>query len=123
MLTKEYPLNYWLGRGIFACETHEGNFMEFRVEQLLGNGNSALLTLLMEQERCGRDMGAGRAELAALQQMADAGGCGCTLVDITKLNLRRNYGYQRDGGHRWGPVHGWVWDQCSDKWIRGGDGN
>ncbi len=123
MLTKDYSLHYWLGRGIFACETHEGSFIEFRVEQLLSDGNSALLQLLVEQERCGRDMGAGRAELTALQQMADAGRCHYTLVDTTKLSLERDDGYQREDRHIGGPAHGWVWDLRTDRWIQGGDGN
>lgn len=123
MLTNDYSLHYWLGRGIFACETHEGSFVEFRVGQLLSDGNSALLKLLIEQERCGRDMEAGRVELTALQQMANAGGCSCTLVDTTKLSLRKQYEYQNVGGHRRGHVCGWVWDVFSNTWIRSGDGN
>lgn len=118
MLTKEYPLNYWLGRGIFACETHEGNFMEFRVEQLLGNGNSALMKALLELERCGRDMGACRAELTALQQMARDGGLLATLVYIAELELRRDDGYQGMGR----AIHGWVWDISAGQWIRRGGG-
>lgn len=80
MLTNEYPLRYWQGKGIFTSEIHGEGFMEFKVSQLLGAGNSALKMMILAHEQAGRDMGACRAELAALQQFTCLGEIGSVVV-------------------------------------------
>ncbi|BBQ24616.1 hypothetical protein WP2W18C05_08320 [Aeromonas sp. WP2-W18-CRE-05] len=57
MLMTEYPLHYWQGKGVFTAEIYGEEFMEFKVPQLLGAGNSALKMMILAHEQAGRDMG------------------------------------------------------------------
>lgn len=119
MLMKDYPLHYWRENGIFACETHKGEFMEFCVARLLGDGSSVLGRLIIELEKGGRDLGACRAELAALQQIARDSGMTGTMVFIDKLGSRG-----RDGSERgYGVSSGWVWNERTGGWIRSDGGH
>lgn len=92
MLMTEYPLHYWQGKGVFTSEIHGEAFMEFRVSQLLGAGNSAIRQLILEQESSGRDLMGCRAELAAYQEIASACGIGGTIVLIGSLDPRSGDG-------------------------------
>lgn len=69
MPEKHYLLCYWLEKGVFQSEVNGEPFMEFRAPQLLRKGNSAIAALIQDEERKGRNLGACRAELTALQQM------------------------------------------------------
>lgn len=89
MLMTEYPLRYWQGKGVFTSEIHGEGFMEFKVSQLLGTGNSVLKMMILAQERAGRDMGACRAELAAYQQIANSCGVGSVIVLTESVDPRR----------------------------------
>lgn len=105
MLMTEYPLHYWQERGVYTSQDHEDAFMEFKIFQLLGAGNSALMMLILAQERDGRDMGACRAELAALQQATCMSGLGGVLVLTDRILPRRRDGSQikisSSGGSSW----------------------
>ncbi|HIC8801311.1 MULTISPECIES: hypothetical protein [Aeromonas] len=92
MLMTEYPLCYWQRKGIFTSEIHGEAFMEFRVSQLLGAGNSAIRQLIVEQERSGRDLMGCRAELAAYQEIARSCGMGGVIVLTEELNQRSGNG-------------------------------
>lgn len=119
MLTNEYSLRYWQGKGVFACKIHGDEFMEFKLAMLLGRGNSALRQLILEHERAGRDMGACRAELAAWQQFAGSSGMNETVVFTEMLDARRDDGHQRI----WSGSPGWVLDVLSGCWVRSDNGH
>ncbi|WP_033138498.1 hypothetical protein [Aeromonas finlandensis] len=89
MLMTEYPLHYWQGKGVFTSEIHGEEFMEFKVSQVLGAGNSALKMMILAQERAGRDMGACRAELDALQQFTCLSEIDSVVVLTGSLGHRR----------------------------------
>lgn len=73
MPEKQYLLCYWLEKGVFQSEVNGVPFMEFRVSQLLRKGSSAIEALIHDEERKGRNLGACRAELTAMQQLLRAG--------------------------------------------------
>lgn len=89
MLMTEYPLRYWQGKGVFTSEIHGEKFMEFKAPQLLVAGNSALKMMILAHEQAGRDMGACRAELAALQQFTCLSEIDSVVVLTGSLGHRR----------------------------------
>lgn len=111
MLMTEYPLCYWQRKGVFTSEIHGEEFMEFKISQLLGTGNSVLKRLILEQERAGRDMGACRAELAAWQQVASMSGLGEVFILTGALGPRRR-------GESGKGLGSWCFDGDSGRWIR-----
>lgn len=117
MLMTEYPLHYWQERGVYTSQDREEAFMEFKLFQLLGAGNSALMMMILAQERDGRDMGACRAELVALQQIARMSRVSGVLVLTDGLLPRRRDGSQNRGsGSRGGS--GWIFDMAIGQWRR-----
>jgi len=117
MLMTEYPLRYWQERGVYTSLNREEAFMEFKLFQLLGAGNSALMMMILAQERDGRDMGACRAELVALQQIACMSGVGGVLVLTDRLLPRRRDGSQnRVSGSSGGSA--WIFDMAIGQWRR-----
>lgn len=117
MLMTEYPLHYWQERGVYTSQDHDDAFMEFKIFQLLRAGNSALMMLILAQERDGRDMGACRAELAALQQAACMSRLDEVLVLTDRLLPRRRDGSQSRGSGSSGGS-GWIYDMAIGQWRR-----
>ena len=111
MLMTEYPLHYWQGKGVFTSEIYGEEFVEFKVSQLLGAGNSALKMMILAHELAGRDMGACRVELAALQQATSMSGLGEVFISTGAIGLRR----KNESGEGLGS---WFFDGDSGRWIR-----
>ena len=115
MLMTEYPLHYWQERGVFTSQVNGDDFMEFKVSQLLGAGNSAIRMMILANELAGRDMGACRAELAALQQFACMRGVSQVLVLTDRLLPRRRDGIQSGISNS---CSGWEFDISTGQWRR-----
>jgi len=119
MLMTDYPLQYWQERGVFTSQVNGDDFMEFKASQLLGAGNSAIRMMILAHELAGRDMGACRAELAALQQFVRMRGVGEVLVLTDRLLPRRRDGIQsRISDSDSDSGSGWWFDISTGQWRR-----
>lgn len=111
MLMTEYPLHYWQGKGVFTAEIYGEEFMELKVSQLLGPGNSVIKMVIQANERAGRDMGACWAELAALQKIACMSGLSEVLLSTAGIGPRS----ERGSGTGLGS---WRFDGGTGRWER-----